>query len=418
MLENFTGFTVENYRAFAREQNIEIRPLTLFFGWNSGGKSALIRFLPLLVESIKANGPPIWLAGEVGRDSTWPELVCKSTQRSNLKFGLNGSSKDEVFTIKWDVNGDLAGKWQDTQSISFNSRQVQSNKSFGILYQTNFDTLRKQSSFEWEGYAPSPNLPEMAADANKEILLLNQHLKSFLMPLLSNVQWVSGVRARPQRLVTYGGGNSPTLKPDGSNAANHLIEAMLHSTTDPVLEETREFFSALGEQLVLDNPMDGAWRVMLRPLDSPDVKVNLCDTGEGYAQVLPVLVALARAKFGGPNLLCLEQPELHLHTRAQAELAKILVNTVNSSSRPTVLMETHSEVLLTSIQLAIANKEISEKMVRVYWVESRADGTSDVLPVDFDPQGQPTNTTLVDAFSDASDLGRKLLRKQLASQPS
>ncbi|HUW80902.1 MAG TPA: ATP-binding protein, partial [Acidocella sp.] len=41
-----TGFSIENYRAFARRQDIDIRPLTLFFGWNSGGKSALVRFLP------------------------------------------------------------------------------------------------------------------------------------------------------------------------------------------------------------------------------------------------------------------------------------------------------------------------------------------------------------------------------------
>src|SRR5690242_17220612 len=31
-----TSFSVENYKAFSRRQKIDIRPLTLFFGWNSG----------------------------------------------------------------------------------------------------------------------------------------------------------------------------------------------------------------------------------------------------------------------------------------------------------------------------------------------------------------------------------------------
>jgi predicted ATPase len=127
-----------------------------------------------------------------------------------------------------------------------------------------------------------------------------------------------------------------------------------------------------------------------------------------------VLVALARARHDGPRLLCLEQPELHLHTRAQAQLAKVLVDTVKSARQPRVLVETHSEVLLTSIQLAIANGDIAPEDVRVYWVESGANGTSDAVAVDFDAFGRPNNSMLAVAFDEALDLGQKLLAKQMA----
>ena len=403
-----TSFSVENYRAFAREQKIEIRPITLFFGWNSGGKSALIRFLPLLVESIKANGPPIWLAGDVGRESTWPELVSKATKRSILKFGIGGQNRNANFSIRWEIDGDLSGKWQQKRSISYEEVDIASGgKSISFA----IDGSDSHVPIEWQGYADAirtDNGNHLNANNN-----LNERIKASLIPLLLDTQWVSGIRVRPDRLVSYCGGNSPLLKSDGSNAANHLIQAKLRSNSDPVLQATGAFFSALGEELVLDNPMDGAWRVMLRPVSSPELKVNLCDTGEGYAQVLPVLVALARARNGGPKLLCLEQPELHLHTRAQAELAKALVDTVNSSYSPKILLETHSEVLLTSIQLAIANGEIHHDMVRVYWVESQSNGTSDVYPVDFNDKGQPNNLALHDAFSEAVDLGRRLMQKQI-----
>jgi predicted ATPase len=391
-----SGFTVENYRAFAKEQSIEIRPLTLFFGWNSGGKSALVRFLPLLVESIKADGPPIWLAGEVGREATWPELVCKATKRSSLKFGLNWG---DSFSAKWEVDGDLAGTWQESRELHIRSEVSHATYS-------NDD----RSADGWAGFPihSGNNGDEASSD-------LEEELKTSLRQLTHDVQWIGGLRVRPPRLATYGGGTPPTLKADGSNAVSHLIAAQLRSVNHPILEATGKFFSALGETLVLDNPMDGAWRVMLRPQNAPDVKVNLCDTGEGYAQVLPVLVALARAQFGGPRLLCLEQPELHLHTRAQAELAKLLVTTAKSTRHPAILVETHSEVLLTSIQLAIARKEISHESVRIYWVESRSDGTSDLFPVDFDEQGLPTNTTLVGAFREAVNLGRELMDAQLRS---
>lgn len=391
-----SSFKVENYRAFAREQNIEIRPLTLFFGWNSGGKSALIRFLPLLVESIKADGPPLWLAGDVARDATWPELVSKATQRTNLKFELNWSNPS-LLSANWEIDGDVAGTWQEVRKINLSSTAGATSYSF--------DSDRATG---WKGYPPHfmgehKNVGEDIAEELRESIRL----------LAENVQWISGLRARPPRLANYGGGNSPLLKPDGSNAVSHLIASQIKSVNDPVLVAVGRFFEALGETLALDNPMDGAWRIMLRPNNAPDLKVNLCDTGEGYAQVLPVLVALARAQYGGPRLVCVEQPELHLHTRAQAELAKILVATANSDSNPSILLETHSEVLLTSFQLAIARGDITADKVRVYWIEAKTDGTSDIFPVDFDENGLPNNTALVGAFKEAVELGRELMVAQL-----
>ena len=184
-----------------------------------------------------------------------------------------------------------------------------------------------------------------------------------------------------------------------------------------MLQVIEDFFAALGERLVFDNPFENNWRIMLSPMGAPGVKVNLCDTGEGYSQVLPVLVALANACTGqSPKLLCLEQPELHLHTRAQAVLANTLVRAATSEAKPRLLVETHSEVLLTSVQLAIANGDIAPEDVRVYWVESRSDGTSDAIAVDFDELGRPDSSTLAVAFDEALDLGQKLLEQQMTKK--
>jgi AAA domain, putative AbiEii toxin, Type IV TA system len=409
-----TAFSVENYRAFSRRQDIDIRPLTLFFGWNSGGKSALVRFLPLLAESIRVAGPPIWLAGDVGRGATWPELVCKATKRPTLRFALRGTVEtlqmiemqgaSVVPTIKpsirsldekplkaeWEIAGDLGGRWQVITALSLND-----------------EPAPMPEEDQWAGLIPPDILQSPTG----------QELKAALEHLASQVQWISGVRVRPPRIATYGGGASPTLRPDGANAVDHLIAAQLRSTADPLLKATGRFFTSVGEQLVLDNPMEGAWRVLLHPTGAPDVRIDLCDTGEGYAQVLPVLVALARARVGGPRLLCLEQPELHLHTRAQAKLSELLVESARDPASPRILVETHSEVLLMSVQLAIAKGELAPDMVRVYWIESRSDGTSDATPVGFDDKGRPMNTALIGAFDEAIQLGQELVTRQMPERP-
>lgn len=393
-----SSFSVENYRAFARPQNIEIRPLTLFFGWNSGGKSALVRFLPLLSESLQVAGPPIWLSGDVGRRATWPELVCKSTERANLKFSLKWMSPP-LLTADWEIGGDMEGRWQETKSLTLTD----------IAGQKTYNQLELESD-RWSGLAPTF---DHISEQENSLAALRTKLSNFA----TQVQWISGIRVRPPRVATYGGGAPTTLSSDGSDAVDHLIAAKLKSSADPMLEVTGKFFSSLGEQLDLDNPMVGGWRVLLHPTNVPQVPVSLCDTGEGYAQVLPVLVALARARFGGPRIVCLEQPELHLHTRAQAELAKLLVESAKEPFEPRILVETHSEVVLTSVQLAIASGTITPDKVRVYWVESRADGTSDAIPVDFDEKGRPNSSALVGAFNEAIQLGQELILKQMSTMP-
>lgn len=378
-------FSVENYRSFARKQDIELRPLTLFFGWNSGGKSSLLRFLPLIAESIKVNGPPVWLSGDVGRHATWPSLVSKATGRGGLSFAL-GLGVGQKTVAEWKINGDLEGRWQEIESLKFKGVELA------------------------HGAGSKGLLPDLESCGDCQEL---SDLRTSLKLISEQVQWISGVRARAPRVVTYGGGSSAVLRPDGTDVVEHLISAQLRSGADSILETTQTFFAAMGEQIVLDNPVNGVWKLLLHPSSGPQVRVDLCDTGEGYSQVLPVLVALARAKAGGPRVLCLEQPELHLHTKAQVELAKQLVDVAKSDVDPRILVETHSEILLTSVQLAIANGDIDAKLVKVYWVESRADGTSDALPIEFNDKGQPNNSHLLGAFGEALRLGQQLMTKQL-----
>ncbi|WP_371359679.1 AAA family ATPase [Pseudomonas sp. KT_2_4] len=386
------SFSVENYRSFSRKQDIELRPLTLFFGWNSGGKSALLRFLPLVAESLRTGGSPIWLGGEVGRQATWPSLVSKATGRDALSFSLSWEEPQEL-TAEWKIKGDLQGRWQEIESLVIDGE------------------INDPSARKWLGLLPEKKngvpLPDGLTRARENLLEIRDQ-----------VQWIGGVRSRVPRATISSGDAQPLINPNGSDAVEHLVSAQLKSTANPVLEATNSFFNELNEQLILDNPADGIWRVIVQPTGSPHVRVDLCDTGEGYSQVLPVLVALARARTGGPKLLCLEQPELHLHTRAQAELARQLITTVKSSNTPQILVETHSEVLLTSIQLAIAKGEIAPELVRVYWIESLQDGTSDAISVDFNEKGQAENSTLSGAFAEAVQLGQDLITMQLSAVKS
>lgn len=391
-----SSFTIQNYRAFARKQTIECRPLTLFFGRNSSGKSALLRFLPLLAESYPSRGGPILLSGEIGRKAGWRDLVCKATENNKLRLKLNWLA-EPITAADWAVDGDFEDQWRIVENLTVSHNELNQL----VLYEF-------RDADEWQGLLPTKFPPVL----NNASALGDLHTQ--LTDLCAQVQWVSGIRGQPERFVTYEQGALGSLEHDGSNAAMHLIAARIKGESALLLEMAQRFFIAQGETLLFRNLTSQLWRVMLAPSATPHLAVDLCDTGEGYAQVLPVLVALARACTGGPRLLCLEQPELHLHTRAQAELAKVLVETANDPAQPQLLVETHSEVLLTSVQLAIAEGRIKPEMVRVYWVSARGDGTSDAQAVDFDTLGRPQNSLLMNAFDDTTRLGQSLMTRQMA----
>lgn len=384
------SLTIENYRAFASAQKIDICPLTLFFGWNNSGKSALVRFLPLLAESVIHTNPPIFLSGDAGNKAAWSDLVCKATGRNVMGFTLQWRTTLGTFAAQWKVRGSHDGGRQEIESFDLTcsalSRSFTENQFTGLV-------------------------PDIVAGDKAERDVAN--LKKWLQQLADQVQWIRGVRKRPDRHTSYSGGTSSKLRADGGDAVDHLIAAQLRSVGDPLLTTVRDFFAALGGHLSLDNPFDNIWRIQLYPVGIRKILVNLCDTGEGYTQILPILVAMARARSGGPKILCLEQPELHLHTQAQVELAKLLVASVMTEQKPSILVETHSEVLLISVQVAIAEGQISPDLVRVYWVESLGNGTSMATPVDFNVYGQPKNTKLTGAFKEVVGLGRQFIQAKM-----
>jgi predicted ATPase len=111
--------------------------------------------------------------------------------------------------------------------------------------------------------------------------------------------------------------------------------------------------------------------------------VSIADVGFGVSQTLPVLVALLVAEPG--QLVYLEQPEIHLHPRAQAALAEILADAAKRGVR--VVVETHSELLLLAVQSLVAEGKISPDLVKLHWFTRRENGVTEVSSAELDEAG-------------------------------
>ncbi|MEA2046257.1 MAG: DUF3696 domain-containing protein, partial [Euryarchaeota archaeon] len=94
-------------------------------------------------------------------------------------------------------------------------------------------------------------------------------------------------------------------------------------------------------------------------------------------------VALLAAEAG--QLVYIEQPEIHLHPRAQTAMAQVLADAANRGIR--VVVETHSELLLLGVQTLVAEGKLSPEMVKLHWFELQDDGTTKINSADLDEAG-------------------------------
>lgn len=112
--------------------------------------------------------------------------------------------------------------------------------------------------------------------------------------------------------------------------------------------------------------------------------VSIADVGVGVSQSLPVVVALIVANPG--QVVYLEQPEIHLHPRAQRRLAHLLA--AAATRGVIVVAETHSALLLKEIQTLVAKgKELNQDIVKLHWVSRQEAGKTLVTPADLDQNG-------------------------------
>ncbi len=98
--------------------------------------------------------------------------------------------------------------------------------------------------------------------------------------------------------------------------------------------------------------------------------VTIADVGFGVSQILPVLTMGLLAE--PDSILMFEQPEIHLHPRAQARLAELLVCFAYTGKR--IIIETHSDHLINRMRRLVAEDSTNQLCDKVSIVFVQQDG--------------------------------------------
>ena len=198
------------------------------------------------------------------------------------------------------------------------------------------------------------------------------------------LRYVGPLRADPLSPLSFSGGEADDVGTKGQLAAA-VFDSNRHQNVeffDPIsgdekngsLEDALDVwasFIGIGHHLsTSEHQISGmAWRVQALP-GAPERPLQA--VGVGVSQVLPILVAGLLAPRG--SLLLVEQPELHLHPRAQARLAHFFVSLANTGRQ--CVVETHSEYLVNELRLLRISNEQLSRSVTMYFADQTEAGST------------------------------------------
>lgn len=132
---------------------------------------------------------------------------------------------------------------------------------------------------------------------------------------------------------------------------------------------------------------------------------NLADVGQANSQVIPVLVGGLRLNAGSTYLV--EEPEIHLHPRAQADLGDYFKGLLDRGVSS--IVETHSEYLVLRLQQHVATGEMPPHLIRFMYVDSLSTGKR-VRTLELDSDGRLVTPIPAGFFPQRLEEARKLAR--------
>ena len=157
-----------------------------------------------------------------------------------------------------------------------------------------------------------------------------------------------------------------------------------------LVEETNKWLNQLeiGYKLKVESVGDRSrdlFEVRLidtRRKGNEDIDIALPDVGFGISQLLPFVV---QSLVSEEQIISIEQPEVHVHPKLQADLGDLLAAAIKKDRPNQFIIETHSEHLILRLQRLVRKKEIKPEDVSVIYVSRGPEGAeSQCLRLDED----------------------------------
>lgn len=416
----------EDFRGFRNQTYIPVRPITLLVGENGSGKSSLLASIKYAHEiiggktSASFNDDNFQLGsfGEIAHNSAEKK---RRPNKIRLKLrtivSVLDSQKSPEMPSETEVELilDLTGQDSDTILSAFEFR-VQGTSLQGEFgpesapwKYANADgeifNIQKTSLPFLEGLQGSKLrfVPSMISDSlhngrrktggskSKRKLIpdwVGRFFEALVEEFAANVVASWAIRCVPMRTYTPGIG------------IEHVIIELFHLPFQFAKFARRERAkwkavrtwiekfgadSGMFDEVVVKGFGRGSSDPFQILFDVKGVRRNLCDLGHGTSHVLPILYNAAVSEEG--TRILIQQPEMHLHPKAQAVLSQHFIEAYKERGLNFVL-ETHSDFIVDRIRTAIFHNQIEKDDVALLFFE-KGQHKNAIHHIELDENGDP-----------------------------
>ena len=423
---------LQRFKGYRDSGWIDLRPpIILLLGANSSGKSALLNALLMLKQSLEDTSfknPFVFYAKkgvdigsfedavfrhkvdikkpmafsfdvEVGTDFSEFNLSKGDSVILSIKVAYNQKRRTNVI-IGFDMVRDSDKKCilsMQKRSTSTTAKASFKSDLFEVpddLFLTWFNFLPATSQKKSNTFPLTFPITFEKHDGGESKLLheLHELNRDIVLQIINHLQYIVHIgplRPEPERTYQFTGETPSDVGRDGRDALKILFLDKYSASSKNLIDDVNRWLETMGYVLEWDILKGEMAQLMLK--DKSGIQINLKDVGFGISQLLPVLIqgyAGYAAEYPDKQTILMEQPEIHLHPRAQANLGDLFI--ALAEQKKSLIVETHSEHLMLRLRRRIAEQKIKKEMVGVYFIEWK-DGESVVSRIELDGYGQMVN---------------------------
>ena len=416
-----TKLRIRNFKCFEDTGEMEIRPLTLLVGPNSSGKSSIMQFLLALRQTVESPDIQVAFAPNDSwvRLGSYPDFIFRHEWQRELEAMLEFTEHlpAPVRSSRRPNKLRLKVRWRYNKKTT----QIQLEESELVYNDGEFTQLVVRKAREYEAILKSTS--EDGKEGRREALPVHFYdfavrlregkkptnlptkvpsrlvtaLLSWQLGLLTVGQiaalelrrlfYLGPLREFPQRSYVISGQAPSDVGVRGERSAEVLwFASRTKRQRQRMLENLNRWVKEFGiaKEVRLQRLGKSNQYQVLFVDAATNLPVNIADVGFGASQLLPIIVQGFYAPPG--SVLLVEQPEIHLHPKAQATLGDLLMEVVKVGDCQ-IIVETHSEHLLARIQRRIAEQKFSHEQVAIYYFEPTPGGTK-IHRIELDEYGQ------------------------------
>ena len=393
--------SVQGFKSLTERGRIEIRPLTILAGANSSGKSSIMQPLLLMKQTLDASaadpgallldGPNVNLTSvdQFIPHDRHQELSVEVTTVHQVTYGSLFSVDAGDIRIREtsiiDDDEDARLRLADPGVYSASEFHASITRFYPDLMATLDRVFQARPCYARVQHRRCFLDVDLLSPDKK--VIINSLFTDAVFDAIARLIHVPGLRG-PRNRVYPQAASGATFAGSFENNVGSIIFDWA-SKKDDRLADLEQYLTALEmTNAVTASRVDDKFDVRIGRLPAKESGtkdlVSIADVGFGVSQVLPMLVACLIAD--ADQLVYIEQPELHLHPKAQYELARIIAERAKQSGARFVL-ETHSALFLLRIQTLMAEGSLEPSMVKLHWFTRNPEGITSITSNDLNDRG-------------------------------